>query len=333
MRCAILLLVGGLVYAQTTPPLSRFYAVIQNDQTIGDRNYHIIEAKQDGNDTVVRDILVISVSACYPHSIVKAKSKRLANTPVAALVGEIDLCSVDSVELKREARRSRKEHKPRCEYSTAGVVASCGPRDVVLRSPSPLPVPFRTIPELLGEVEKRAFGAGPIFDFAGDMARFPVIEGDPVTEDEIAGSTLLPELRSGAFDRALWEPPRKKRCPGEGMNEALSGYLTPEKRRNPSITWALKPERELASWRSPIYPPLARQARIVGAVEVEIHVDASTGAVKQAEALSGHPLLKPVVLETVKNWQFKPGQSLEATDLVHATFRFRIVNCEAIVLE
>jgi TonB family protein len=56
----------------------------------------------------------------------------------------------------------------------------------------------------------------------------------------------------------------------------------------------------------PVYPPLARQARIQGDVRLTVQTGAD-GHVERMEVVSGHPLLVPSALEAVKQWTFAPG--------------------------
>jgi TonB family protein len=55
----------------------------------------------------------------------------------------------------------------------------------------------------------------------------------------------------------------------------------------------------------PIYPPLARQARIQGEVILRAFID-PMGSVASLELISGHPMLAPAVLDAVKQWKYKP---------------------------
>jgi TonB family protein len=53
----------------------------------------------------------------------------------------------------------------------------------------------------------------------------------------------------------------------------------------------------------PKYPPLAKTARVAGAVIVEVTVD-EEGNVIAARVISGHPLLKDAALAAARNWTF-----------------------------
>jgi TonB family protein len=59
----------------------------------------------------------------------------------------------------------------------------------------------------------------------------------------------------------------------------------------------------------PRYPPLARQARIQGVVQVEFDI-AKDGTVINAAAKSGPPLLEKGALDTVNTWKFGTRQGV-----------------------
>lgn len=61
----------------------------------------------------------------------------------------------------------------------------------------------------------------------------------------------------------------------------------------------------LVSKVDPIYPPLARQARIQGIVVLTVIVG-KTGDVEDVQLVSGHPMLAPAAIEAVKQWKYRP---------------------------
>ncbi|HOL70838.1 MAG TPA: TonB family protein [Bryobacteraceae bacterium] len=73
----------------------------------------------------------------------------------------------------------------------------------------------------------------------------------------------------------------------------------------------------------PVYPPLARQARIAGVVRVEALVGAD-GRVLRATAVSGPPLLRQSAVEAVQRWRYRPatlnGKPVEVTTQVDISF-------------
>jgi len=55
----------------------------------------------------------------------------------------------------------------------------------------------------------------------------------------------------------------------------------------------------------PVYPPLARQARIQG--QVVLHAEISKeGTIQNLQLVSGHAMLAPAAIEAVKQWRYKP---------------------------
>jgi TonB family protein len=55
----------------------------------------------------------------------------------------------------------------------------------------------------------------------------------------------------------------------------------------------------------PVYPPLAKQARIQGTVRFAVRIGTS-GRVENIQAISGHPLLVPSAQDAVRQWVYRP---------------------------
>jgi protein TonB len=56
---------------------------------------------------------------------------------------------------------------------------------------------------------------------------------------------------------------------------------------------------------TPVYPPLARSARIQGHVVLQAIIGPD-GSVLEVKACSGHPMLIPAAIEAVKQWKYQP---------------------------
>jgi protein TonB len=73
----------------------------------------------------------------------------------------------------------------------------------------------------------------------------------------------------------------------------------------------------------PLYPPLARQARIQGTVKLQAFISRD-GTIQQLQVLSGHPLLIPNALDAVKQWVYKPtllnGEPVEVVTVIDVNF-------------
>jgi TonB family protein len=75
---------------------------------------------------------------------------------------------------------------------------------------------------------------------------------------------------------------------------------------------------------APLYPPLARQARIQGTVVLSIVIN-KDGEVRDTKLVSGHPMLAPAATEAVKQWRYKPyisdDKPVEVETVVRVNFR------------
>ena len=74
----------------------------------------------------------------------------------------------------------------------------------------------------------------------------------------------------------------------------------------------------------PVYPPLARQARIQGTVFLKVVVS-KAGEVRSVEVISGHPMLVPSAVEAAKQWRYTPyeknGEPVEVTTTIQVNFQ------------
>ncbi len=55
----------------------------------------------------------------------------------------------------------------------------------------------------------------------------------------------------------------------------------------------------------PVYPQIAKNARIQGAVVLQAEISKG-GTIENLRVISGHPMLVPAALEAVKQWRYKP---------------------------
>uniref|UniRef100_Q02A96 TonB family protein n=1 Tax=Solibacter usitatus (strain Ellin6076) TaxID=234267 RepID=Q02A96_SOLUE len=82
-------------------------------------------------------------------------------------------------------------------------------------------------------------------------------------------------------------------------------------------------QTKLVSQARPVYPPLAKQARISGVVHLQA-VIAKDGNVMDLKVISGHPLLIPAALEAVKTWVYQTtllnGEPVEVVTQIDVNF-------------
>ena len=74
----------------------------------------------------------------------------------------------------------------------------------------------------------------------------------------------------------------------------------------------------------PRYPPLARQMRVSGTVEL-VGVIATDGRIRELRLMSGNPLLAPSALQAVRQWIYEPtllnGEPVELVATISVIFR------------
>lgn len=75
----------------------------------------------------------------------------------------------------------------------------------------------------------------------------------------------------------------------------------------------------------PNYPPLARQTRIEGEVRVKVITDGES--VREADAETGHPLLRKAAEENARTWKFAP----HTPSSFHVTFRYKLSSSDMCV--
>jgi len=74
---------------------------------------------------------------------------------------------------------------------------------------------------------------------------------------------------------------------------------------------------------NPVYPPLARQARIQGVVILQAEIS-KDGNIENLQLISGHPMLAPAAIDAVKQWKYRPyllnGEPVEVETQVQVNF-------------
>jgi periplasmic protein TonB len=102
-------------------------------------------------------------------------------------------------------------------------------------------------------------------------------------------------------------------------------FPTPTPRPQYVRVSSFKPPNKL-NHVAPVYPELARAARIQGTVTVECTI-APTGRVENATATDGPPLLREAAVEAVQQWRYTPtlmgGVEVGVLLTVHVNFRIQ----------
>ncbi len=84
-------------------------------------------------------------------------------------------------------------------------------------------------------------------------------------------------------------------------------------------------QAKLVRQPKPVYPPLAKQARIQGVVKLNAIIG-KDGTIQNLTQVSGHPLLVPSAMEAVKQWIYQPtllnGEAVEVVTQIDVIFTF-----------
>ncbi len=87
---------------------------------------------------------------------------------------------------------------------------------------------------------------------------------------------------------------------------ALAILLTVAPRASAELRVATDDAMKAATKKAPPeYPPIAKQLKISGKVEVDVTIDAD-GNVENVKIVSGNAMLTPSVVTAVKKWKFTP---------------------------
>ena len=120
--------------------------------------------------------------------------------------------------------------------------------------------------------------------------------------------------------------------PGGSMGGVIGGIIG-QTTAAPVVPRAVTPQRVRVSQGvsegllvhqvRPQYPPLARAARVQGAVVLQA-VIGKDGSIQGLKLVSGHPMLAPAAIDAVKQWKYKPyflnGEPVEVDTQITVNF-------------
>ena len=100
-------------------------------------------------------------------------------------------------------------------------------------------------------------------------------------------------------------PPQDGGVAGGVTGGVISGVPAPSSQPGTIRIGSNVSAANLTSKVEPLYPPLAKQARISGTVRLNVTID-KEGHVENLTLISGHPLLVQAAREAVQKWTYKP---------------------------
>jgi protein TonB len=162
----------------------------------------------------------------------------------------------------------------------------------------------------------------------------PIIRTTAVATDMPNGVILAPtQIPTITFIPAVPEPVVDTSVGNWAFNTAPSAsdlFHNPQSRptvrpalSGPVRISSLTAESEIILKTLPVYPPIARAARIEGTVRLAATIS-KNGTIENLRVTSGHPMLQQAALNAVSCWRYKPylldGQPVEVETTVEVIF-------------
>ena len=192
----------------------------------------------------------------------------------------------------------------------------------VLRMSYPLPIPtmhLRPAPPVQHATPAHT-SERPALTYYREFRRPDVISrphqsAPPIIELDPGGDFLGPAASGFDLPKVTSAP-----IPLERLPPAIATPLPPQ---GPITVVSAVQAAKIIRKVVPIYPPLARQARIQGTVRL-VGIIAKDGTVQKLRVESGHPLLIPSAVDAVRQWIYRPtllnGQPVEVIAPIDVIF-------------
>jgi TonB family protein len=323
MKCSVIslcvLLCGCTTFAKdgrTLPSLpDRFLIGRHTFIDVGPPNdfYEIISVRGTANGTTVERVtLTPAGDACTQSATVEMAASSIPD-PVSVVLEGHNPCAIPDKALRKELKR----RKQGLVFSGAEISmhVQCGGKERIIRADvldRDMFDPNAATPEntswtmrFLARLDK-AFPSG-VWDR-------PIIAGlTESTGATVPNGDAARALASGEYDHLFAGAPDR---PSDLYRASQIRPPAPDVLLRSSVPF--QPEKFVR----PDYPPIARLARIEGAVVVTFQVDAN-GGVTDAQFKSGHPMLRATVKNAVSEWKF-PKEA--ADQQIEATIDFK-TNC------
>jgi TonB family protein len=187
---------------------------------------------------------------------------------------------------------------------------------------------INTLPKANGEFEVDGITTEPLKDMTAIIQHIP---GTP----KFAGDMYWLGWRVCFQDNGKLESDHQLRCcmfaryeessPSEAAAQEQNRPIIKRVKREPIKVGGNVQESKLIRRVKPVYPELAKQARVQGRVVLIVTVD-EEGNVSAIKVTRGHPLLYEAAVVAVKQWKYSPtllnGEPVPVMAIVTETFSF-----------
>lgn len=173
-------------------------------------------------------------------------------------------------------------------------------------------------------------------DGTSEIRRFRHQRSNPVAAVLVVHTPTSPQIKLTPLDSS--QPPGDVTRPGvpDGTGDHWSDNPIINSIANSASNFALAPtfavraprvsrmmEGNLILRVQPLYPPLAKQARVQGPVVLRALITRG-GMIENLQVLSGHPMLVRAAVDAVKQWRYRPyslnGEPVEVETQITVNF-------------
>jgi hypothetical protein len=278
--------------------------------------YEVFLVRAAANGTAVEKITLTPAGyACVQTAEVEVATGALAQS-VGDLFGKTNPCAIPEKGLHRELKRCKNclvfsganvTMQVQCGSQTRIIRADILDRDMFGSAPN-TPKHTSWIMQLLARLDQ-ATGPGvmdrPMFSIPGDVKKKAPTQGPETLQDVSVGKY------DGLFQGA----------PDKPSDLYRAAQIPPP---TPTIRLVSSTPSGPETFVEPVYLPIARLARIEGAVSFTVDIN-SDGEPTNFTATTGHPMLRGATEEAVSKWKFSKGA---AGQRVQAVVEFA-TNCPA----
>ncbi len=158
----------------------------------------------------------------------------------------------------------------------------------------------------------------------------------PISEFENGHIVMPAKIPTGIAILTRLEPALNNAIPGLeaqlGDGPGIPGSIFSNQAAPPRVRQEVKGPIHLSSGvvtglllqkTPPVYPPIARAARVEGTVILQATISKS-GTIENLRVLSGHAMLQQAAIDAVRNWRYRPyllnGEPVEVETTVNVIF-------------